>query len=130
MRQNIFSGAVWEEKVGYSRAVKINNQVFISGTTAVDEEGNIAGENDPYLQAKFIFQMIKKALQQAGASMKDVVRTRSFVTDIAKWQEIGRAHAEVFQHIRPASTMVEVKALIQPGLLVEIEVDAVINSSE
>lgn len=128
-RKNISSGTKWEEQVGYSRAVKLGNYVFISGTTATDEHGAVVGENDMYAQAKFVLQKIERVLKQAGAEMKDVVRTRMFVTDIKKWEEAGKAHAEFFKDIRPATTMVEVKALISPKLLIEIEVDAVIEKS-
>lgn len=123
-RQNISSGAIWEDIVGYSRAVRIGNLIEVAGTTAVDDNGKIVGLNDPYIQTKFIFQKIEKAIQQAGASMNDVIRTRMFVTDISKWEEIGKAHGEFFKTIKPVTTMVEVKALINPELLVEIEVTA------
>ena len=126
-RKNISSGTPWEDIVGYSRAVKIGNHLFVSGTTAVNEKGEVMGST-PYEQTKFIFQKIEKALKEGGATLNDVVRTRIFTTDISKWEEIGKAHGEFFKSIRPASTMVEVKALIDPQLLVEIEVDAVISS--
>lgn len=125
-RQNISSGTKWEDIVGYSRAVKIGNLVFVAGTTAVDEQDQVIGQGDPYTQARYIFQKIEKALRQAGATLEDVVRTRMFVTDIRHWEEIGRAHGEFFRDIKPAATMVEVKALISPDLLVEVEVTAVI----
>ena len=126
-RQLISSGAPWEATVGYSRAVKVGGQVFVSGTTAVDEQGAIVGKEDAYAQAKFILETIGKALQAAGASFGDVVRTRIFVTSIDDWPAIGRAHGEVFKDIRPAATMVEVSRLIDPELLVEIEAEAVVG---
>lgn len=125
-RQNISSGAVWEDIVGYSRAVKTGNLIFVAGTTAVDENGKTIGVNDPFAQAKYALSKIEKALHRAGASLENVVRTRMFVTDISRWEDYGRAHGAVFKHIKPASTMVEVRSLINPELLVEIEVDAVI----
>lgn len=125
-RINISSGTIWEEKVGYSRAVKIGNQIFVSGTVAVDENGKTVGEGNPYEQAKFIFSKIEKALIQAGATLNDVVRTRMFVTDINNFDEITKAHGEVFSNIRPAATLVEISGLVN-NLLVEIEADAVIN---
>lgn len=124
-RQNISSGAKWEDIVGYSRAVRIGNIVEVAGTTAVDENGNTIGLNDAYAQTKFILQKIEKALQQTGASMNDVIRTRMFVTDISQWEEIGKAHGEFFKTIKPVTTMVEVKALINAELLVEIEATAI-----
>lgn len=126
-RINISSGAKWEDIVGYSRAVRFGNVIEVAGTTAVDEEGNIIGANNPYEQTRFALAKIEKALQAAGASMKDVVRTRMFVTDISKWEEVGRAHGEFFREIKPAASMIEVKGLINPELLVEIEVTAVIS---
>ena len=126
-RLNISSGAKWEDIVGYSRAVRVGNTVEVAGTTAVDERGETVGVNNPYEQTKFTLAPIEKALIQAGASMKDVVRTRMFVTDISKWEEIGRAHGEFFREIKPAASMIEVKGLISPGLLVEIEVTAIIS---
>ena len=124
-RKNISSNTIWEDIVGYSRAVRIGNIVEVAGTTAINGDIMI-GENNPYEQTKFILSKIEKALQQAGASLSDVVRTRIYVTDISKWAEIGKAHGEFFRHIKPATTMVEVKALIDPRMLVEIEVSAVI----
>ena len=126
-RINISSGAKWEDIVGYSRAVRVGNIIEIAGTTSVDERGEIVGLNDPYAQTKYILQKIEKALVEAGASLKDVTRTRMFVTDISKWEEVGRAHGEFFREIKPATSMIEVKGLISPGLLVEIEVTAVIS---
>ncbi len=126
-RLNISSGAKWEDIVGYSRAVRVGNTFEVAGTTAVDENGETVGVNNPYEQTKFILAKIEKALIQAGASMKDVVRTRMFVTDISKWEEIGQAHGEFFREIKPAASMIEVKGLISPELLVEIEVTAIIS---
>jgi enamine deaminase RidA (YjgF/YER057c/UK114 family) len=126
-RVNISSGAKWEDIVGYSRAVKVGNVIEVAGTTAVDENGSVIGPGDPYAQARFIFTKIEKALQQAGASLRDVVRTRMFVTDISRWEEIGRAHGEFFRDVKPAATMVEVKALISSDLLVEIEATAMVS---
>ncbi len=123
-RINISSGTKWEDFVGYSRAVRVGNSVYVSGTTAVTEEGDIIGENDVYAQTQFILQKIEKALNEAGATRHDVVRTRMFATDIAQWEEIGRAHGEFFANIRPAATLVEINQLILPQLLIEIEVDA------
>lgn len=128
MRQNISSGATWEEIVGYSRAVRIGNVVEVAGTTAVDENGNVVGVDDPGAQTRYILQKIAKALTAAGATLQDVVRTRMFVTDISRWEAVGRAHGEFFRTIKPVATMVEVSALISPELLVEIEVTAVIDA--
>ncbi len=125
-KQLISSGTIWEKKFGYSRAVKIGNLVFVAGTTAVTEEGEIIGADDPYEQAVFIYKKIEKALQEAGATLQSVVRIRTFVTDISRWEEVAKAQGEVFAEIRPAATLVEVRALVKPELLVEIEADAVI----
>ena len=126
-KQLISSGTIWERKFGYSRAVKVGSNVFVAGTTAVDEAGNITGENDPYSQAVFIYRKIEKALVEAGSSLKDVIRVRTFVTDIRRWEEVAKAQGEVFENIRPAATLVEVSALVRPELLVEIEADAIIQ---
>lgn len=123
-RKNFSTGAKWEDIVGYSRAVQIGNQLEISGTVAVDEKG-LVGEGDVYEQTKFILQKVKGVLDTAGFSMEDVIRTRIFVTDISQWEAVGKAHGEFFNKIKPVTSMVEVRALIDPGYLVEIEVSAV-----
>ncbi|MBV8864738.1 MAG: RidA family protein [Acidobacteriaceae bacterium] len=123
-RINISSGAKWENIVGYSRAVKVDNRVYLTGTTAVDERGEIVGENDGYAQTVQVIRNIERALLQAGATLKNVVRTRMFVTDISRWEEFGRAHREFFGEIRPCATMIEVRALIDPRMLIEIEAEA------
>lgn len=127
MRQNYSSGVKWEDIVGYSRAVKVNNMIFITGTVAVNENNILVGGDDAYEQTKFILQKIESVLNQCGAQLKDVVRTRLFVTDISRWEEYGKAHGEFFMDIRPCTTMVEVSKLIAPEYLIEIEVDAVID---
>ena len=126
-RRRIASGAPWEESVGYSRAVRVGDRVLVAGTTAL-VDGEPAHAGDPYQQTRVALSIIGQALSAAGADLKDVVRTRIFTTDIARWQEIGRAHGEVFRDIRPATTMVEVRALIDPRLLVEIEAEAIVRS--
>ena len=127
-RTNYSSGAQWESIVGYSRAVKIGNTVEVTGTVAVDENSVLVGGNNAYEQTIFIIRKIEKVLQNAGFSLKDVVRTRMFVTDISRWEEYGRAHGEFFKDIRPCTTMVEVKALIGPEYLIEIEATAIAAS--
>ena len=127
-RKNISSGAIWERTVGYSRAVKVGPFIYVSGTTAVGENGEIVGEGDVYAQTKRIFEIIEKALNEAGAALKHVVRTRMFITDIEQWEQAGKAHGEIFGDIRPAATMVEVTALVDSRLLIEIEVDAVLTN--
>ena len=125
-RTNYSSGSKWEDIVGYSRAVKVGNLVEGTGTVASGEDGKVVGENDAYTQTRYIYEKIESVLKRAGASMKDVVRVRMFVTDISRWQEYGRAHSEFFKDIKPCNTMVEVRALIEPDYLIEIEATAII----
>ena len=127
-RINLSSGAKWEDIIGYSRAVKVGNIIEVSGTAAVDKNSEIVGLNNPYEQTKFILSKIESSLLSLGASLKDVVRTRIFVVNINHWEEIGRAHGEVFHEIKPVTSMVEVKSLIEPGLLVEIEATAILST--
>ena len=126
-RRNISSGSQWEPVVGYARAVRVGTQVYVAGTTATGADGSVVGPGDLYAQTKRALAIIEAALAEAGASMRDVVRTRMFVTDIARWEEAGRAHGEVFGEIRPATTMGEVSRLIDAAMLIEIEADAVVG---
>ena len=125
MRTNISSGTPWESIVGYSRAVRVGPYVHVAGTTAADSEGKVVGAGDPYAQTIYILQKIEVALEKVGAALTDVVRTRIYVTDVTDWDEVARAHGELFSQIRPAATLVEVSSLIEPEMLVEIEVDAI-----
>ena len=124
-RTNYSSGAKWEDIVGYSRAVKIGNTIEVTGTVAADDNSDLVGGNNAYEQTKFILQKIEKVLVKAGASLKDVVRTRMFVTDISRWEEYGKAHGEFFRDIKPCTSMIEIKGLIAPEYLIEIEATAV-----
>jgi enamine deaminase RidA (YjgF/YER057c/UK114 family) len=126
-RKLISSGAVWEPVVGYSRAVRVGPWVAVSGTTAAADGGGAVGGDDIVAQTREAFRRVVAALEQAGARVDDVVRTRMFVTDISRWEEVGRVHGEIFHAVRPASSMVEVKALIDPALLIEIEADAYVQ---
>jgi enamine deaminase RidA (YjgF/YER057c/UK114 family) len=127
-RRNVATGTPWEPIVGYSRAVRVGNQIAVSGTTATDASGTVVGIGDPYAQARQAIANIEAALARLGAGLGDVVRTRIFVTDIGQWESVARAHGEAFRDIRPACTMVEVARLIAPELLVEIEADAIVGA--
>ena len=124
-RKNISSGAKWEDIIGYSRAVQLGNTLEISGTVALDENGEVVGKGDFYKQARYILQKVEKILSQGGFTMSDVVRTRMFVTDISHWEEVGRAHGEFFGNVKPVTSMIQVSGFIEPDYLVEIEVTAI-----
>lgn len=126
-RQRVFSGTSWESVVGYCRAIRVGRHVFVSGTTAVDEQGAVVAPGDAESQTVYVLSKIEKALREAGASLRDVVRTRIFVTDIQEWESVGRAHGRFFSASPPTATLVEVAALIHPELAVEIEVDALVD---
>lgn len=125
-RINFSTDSIWEEKIGYSRAVKIGNIIEVSGTVAADENGNVIGQDDAYLQTKFILEKIEAVLSRAGASMRDVVRTRMFVTDISLFDEYGRAHGEYFKEIRPVTAMYEISGLVKKEFMIEIEATAIL----
>ncbi len=126
-KQHYFSGAKWEAIVGYSRAIRLGDQIFVTGTTATDERGEIVGIGDAYSQTVQVIRNIERALKALGGSLEDIIRTRLFVTDITRWEEYGRAHGEFFKDIRPCATMVEVRKLIDDRMLIEIEADAIVQ---
>ncbi|HEX6192889.1 MAG TPA: RidA family protein [Chitinophagaceae bacterium] len=126
-RTNYSSGARWEDIVGYSRAVKVGNTIEVTGTVAVDDNNQLVGSNDAYAQTRFIIEKIERVLARAGATLNDVVRTRMFVTDISRWEEYGKAHGEFFHKIKPCTSMIEVKGLIAPEYLIEIEATAILS---
>ncbi len=128
-RTTIRSGAPWEAEAAYSRAVRVGSYIAVSGSAALDREGKLVGEGDPYAQAQQCIRVIRSALEEAGATLRDVVRTRMFVTDIGQWAEISRAHREAFGDVMPATSMVEVTRLIDPAMLVEIEADAIVSGA-
>jgi enamine deaminase RidA (YjgF/YER057c/UK114 family) len=128
-RTNFSSGAIWEDLVGYSRMVRINNHIEISGTVAADENGHVIGRDDAYQQTIAVLQKIERSLTEAGSSLNDVIRTRMFVTDISRFEEYGRAHGEVFTNIRPCTSMIEVKGLVAPEFLIEIEATAILSNA-
>ena len=128
-RRNVKGNSPYEPMVGYSRAVRVGSQVWVAGTTATGDDGKLVGRGDPYAQAVQCFRNIERALHEEGASFRDVVRTRMFVTDITRWEAVGRAHGQIFRDIRPTATMVEVRRLVDPEMLVEIEVEAVVSES-
>ena len=130
LTKRTFSGAPWEKKVGYCRAIRIGNTIAVTGTAPIGEDGKVFAVGKPYEQAKRCLEIIEKAIAPLGAGLKDIIRTRIFVTDISKWQEFGRAHGEFFADHPPATTMVEVKALIDPEMMVEIEADAILSETK